>query len=490
MRTIVPLVVFGLAACGGEQPPTVDDPGAAGRCTVEQAAACSTLEACGLDGEPSCSCAAGYVEDAGICAEPCASATEPYEPVAVKFVSPDGVKPQDCSGGTREAPWSDIGQPSLQGCLEPGTDIVLLEGDYVSRDVFGGSLTVSGTAERPIRILGDPDSADPFPARIKDQVFIIGRGVTLERLDIRQTPGDNGVMVLGEHIVIRDSWVHGTGGRSGKDCIKILSQGQVDGQEIRVRDVLVENSLIEDCPEDAIDVTGARGVVYRGNTLRRAKLMQVKGGTEDVLIEDNRFEDMEFGVAGFSMSCGVYCGSPVLPLLPLDQRFVARNVVIRNNTFTRIERNAILANGWADAIVTNNTFREVGGVSFVGEDFGNDYTDEIAWEACAERDDCTPCLKRRRHCRHFTTSPRGVLFANNLIVGGRDRQVELSEGAEDVVFRSNLWTVQPTFSIGEQSFDLDDFPLDEGGIRGDEALAAGAGVEMGLCEDLTDIGAM
>lgn len=70
---------------------------------------------------------------------------------------------------------------------------------------------------------------------------------------------------------------------------------------------------------DGIDVTGARDLIYRGNHIHNARFIQVKGGTENILIENNHIHTLATGIVAYKMGCSRYCGSPIIPLLPVGQ---------------------------------------------------------------------------------------------------------------------------------------------------------------------------
>ncbi|MEM1031537.1 MAG: hypothetical protein AAGN82_14400 [Myxococcota bacterium] len=293
---------------------------------------------------------------------------------STRYLSHDGTS-KGCNGGTKANPWRRWRDATQ--CLQPGDTLLVRPGVYRSDDddIFASqSLELRGDPNLPIWVAPDEEADENGRTVTFRGTFAAhGMGYVIEGIEFVGPAADKSVIlqVPGRHIEFRDISVHGTpdpalpchegafyGGECPRrspqfDCIKILS----NSGSIRVEDISVYDSEVGFCAEDCIDVTGARGLRYEGNSFHHCRTMQVKGGTEDITIEANSFIHLWSGPAGASMSCtDRYCGSPAIPKLPLEDRFVARDVAIVNNLFVDIGRFAINASGWQDAQIAHNTF--------------------------------------------------------------------------------------------------------------------------------------
>lgn len=213
----------------------MDDPGAAQAC-LSADPTCGPLQSCGLWAEGvRCDCRPGYERVDESCISPCENDVSSGLNRQF-FISPQGTDQPGCEGGSRTNPWASLRGANAEGCLSPGTEIVLLEGEYDAQDLLnGGTLRVLGTPESPIRIIGDPQSNQPTPARVNGRIFIEARSVELARIELRMR-GDDGLLLAGEDLVVRDSFIHGSGGPGGSDCIKILGGGTLEGRAVRTLD--------------------------------------------------------------------------------------------------------------------------------------------------------------------------------------------------------------------------------------------------------------
>lgn len=505
-----------LAAACDVPPSRTSLPDAAGRgsCLPDEET-CGPRETCGhLAGEASCACRVGYEGDDGACAVPCAAPADPPPPSDLRFVGPGGVDPDDCSGGDRERPWATVKRAQEKGCLRPGMAVHLLEGRYDARELFGAALSVSGTPEAPLWIGADPDAAPARagapPVQISGAMTVTASWVVLDGLEIVQRGRDVGLTLAGDHLTLRNSFVHGeveearwAPSRGGADCVKILSEIARDGTRARTHDIHLVDNEIARCPEDAIDVTGAVDVVYRNNHIHHAAFLQVKGGTENLLVEGNHLHDLEHGFAGFGMACPEYCGSPLQPELEVQRRFVARNVTIRNNRLQRIVRHAFVANGWVDVHIENNTVADVGDSALIFDRAGFQFFDEqaLAWcDADATRG-CEPCDNvGLTACKKITFASRALSFENNIVTNVANPIVDVRASAGGHRFAHNIFQASSEPARfrdddrdlgvdeleGEANVDaeprLRDVPAGDLGLRPDSP-AIDAASELGLCTD-------
>lgn len=334
-----------------------------------------------------------------------------YMPVfsTVHYIGMNGTDQADCSGGTKTNPWATINANFTDnGCVQPGDTVYVLEGVY---DLGGFTLNVNffGSQGLPVTLAADPEATGEWPVKIIGKTFFTNHWGVVEGIEFHNFY-DEPVMVGGTHIVFKNNYVNGraidvdieNGTRTNNlyDCIKILSKGTqlINGTQtvVQVEDVQIIGNEICNCPEDAIDVTGPKDIVYRQNIIHDCWNMQVKGGTENILIEQNHIYNMRNGFMGWSMSCpNSYCGSPTIPLLPILDRFVAKNVTIQNNIIENIKGTVFAANGWKNASIFHNTiyFPQISNSSLINmSTSGFDFWDNDAISYCAANPgECQPC---------------------------------------------------------------------------------------------------
>ncbi|MEM9694059.1 MAG: hypothetical protein AAGA56_16040, partial [Myxococcota bacterium] len=352
--------------------------------------------------------------------------------------------------GSEHAPWGRWSQ--ARACLRAGDTLLIAPGVYDSgpTGVFEGqSLRLDGDGADPIWVASQVEVA---PGEEKSVTFrgtfaAHGQGYVLKGIEFVGPTGSKNVIlqIPGRHIELQDVFVHGDperdvpcpgntfeNGRCPRvepqfDGIKILSDSSLGG---RVEDISIFDSEVAFCTEDCIDVTGAKGLRYQGNAFHDCRTMQIKGGTEDVVIEANTFVHMWQGPQGASMSCqGTrdYCGSPDIVAMPVDERFVARGVRMYNNLFADIGFAVINAAGWRDVDVAHNTFmldRGLEGVIRTGS-AGFDFYDEATASACAAAPrgqvggpsfaQCDACSHSNAGCTRVDYATTGFRFRQNIV---------------------------------------------------------------------------
>jgi hypothetical protein len=103
-------------------------------------------------------------------------------------------------------------------------------------------------------------------------------------------------------------------------------------------------------------MTGAYDILIEYNILNNCQQNNIKGGTENVTIRYNIWTGGSSGFKTSAMACdGYYCGSPSIPVLPVTERFVAKNVQIYNNIFDTFYSQVFGVGGWVDSVVYHNT---------------------------------------------------------------------------------------------------------------------------------------
>ena len=258
-RTFMAGAALALSGCE-QSPDPVDDPGAFAAC-LDDSPGCAAGSVCGFrDAGVECHCRAGHTERDGGCAPACAPPPAWAPTSTLRFVGPNGETPAaDCTGGTRQRPWSSVRDAQEGGCITPGTTVRILAGTYDASALFGGELRVVGTAQAPIWIGADRDDDDGYPVIVRGQIFVTAQHLVLDGLEVVQQDPDNGIMIGGQQVTVQRSFVHGSASEQdyapggGSDCVKILGSATSDGTETRTIGIRIIDNEIARCPEDAID---------------------------------------------------------------------------------------------------------------------------------------------------------------------------------------------------------------------------------------------
>lgn len=354
----------------------------------------------------------------------------------------DGSDQPDCRGGARSAPWRSLRDQARRGCIGPGTRVVFLPGVYrAASDVFDGRINLTGTAAQPVFVTADPQARGEWPVRFQG-TFVISHAehLVIDGIDfVREQRGQDVLAIGANHVTVRASRIRGLPGdfdprRVGPgDCVKIA------GGDKDVHDVTLVGNQIHDCPQDAIDITGRRHIVVRNNVIRDAWFFQIKGGAEDVIVDGNTLSSMRYGITGNGMDCtksGIYCGSPLLPGMPVDERFQARNVQITNNSIRDIARGrAVDFTGWTDVTIARNAITngnlEGGAVMGARARVVSVFTDSLAGAYCAAGSDrCSTCRMRGGgDCWRIRLPARRVRIQENVIEAATPLVLEVEDGA-------------------------------------------------------------
>jgi hypothetical protein len=185
---------------------------------------------------------------------------------------------------------------SLRAAVEratPGTAIVLHEGSYD----YVWLTNVRGTADAPIWIGGAPGEKRPVFDGARGGIHIArAQYLVLHDIEVTGNP-TNGINIdddgdvddpdAARFIVIRNVYIHDIGGDGNQDCLKLSG----------VNDVVVVGGEFARCGGQSagsgIDMVGCHRGVIADSTFRdlNGSGVQVKGGSEDVLIIGNRIEN-------------------------------------------------------------------------------------------------------------------------------------------------------------------------------------------------------
>lgn len=323
-----------------------------------------------------------------------------------------------CESGTSPAQaWRSLAVQYTQGCIEPGDTVIFLAGTYPALSpVFfmnRGRIHVEGVPGKPVTLKAEAVSGVPHPVRFSGE-FLIGRsayliidGIEFTRAGVAGSAPDSteNILSLGDahDIVLRNVAIHGYANdhcQNGTTCseTKLKDCVKIDGGLAHTDFINIEKSKIYDCREDSIDITGRRGITLRNNEIYNARQIQIKGGAENIVLDNNDIHHLRYGVVSGGMDCtndavvgNDYCGSPDLVSLPAEERFQARNVIIKNNTLRSLELGpAVNPSGWQNVFIHDNRVIEgnngPGALIEIRADFGwgiSAYFDSIALSYCS-----------------------------------------------------------------------------------------------------------
>ena len=301
----------------------------------------------------------------------------------------------------------------------PGSRIELEPGEYTGGLHLAG---LQGTAAKPIVIAArDPKKrpvirggmsglqvSDPAHLVLQDLILVgaRGNGLNIDDGGTLDTPA--------HHVTLRRIAVRDVGPAGNRDGIKLSG----------VQDLVLEDCVVERWGDagSAVDMVGCRRVVITGCTFRhkphmtRGSGIQAKGGSEDILIRGNRFENAGArGVnAGGSTGFEFFRPSITGRAGPLAE---ARSIRVLGNTF--------LGGGAA--------------VAFVGVDGA-----KVAWNTIYRPARWAFRILQETRDKRFVPSRRGVIKAN-LIVFESDAWSEggVNVGAgtapDTFTFTGNAW---------------------------------------------------
>ncbi len=367
-------------------------------------------------------------------------AHDPAYPVEL-WVSPNG---DDANNGTQSEPFATLGHAASQ--TVQGTRIHLMEGTYSGGTHIGN---FQGSAEAPIAIVGEDGAVidgGNTGLQLSDPSYVI-----LENLTIRNA-AQNGLNIddggsfdtPAHHVVLRNITVEDVGSGGNEDCIKLSG----------VDDFWVLDSDVSACTGQGIDMVGCHDGVISGNYIhdKPSSGIQAKGGTADVLIHGNRFEN----VTGRGVNAG---GSTGLDYFrPQDAPFEGARIRTVANIFENVgaESGAPIAFVGCDACVfAHNTVIEP-----------QTWVARILQETTGDR---------------FVPSRDG-LFVNNIVVfnladlrNGVFVNVGPNTAPETFTFANNLWYALDDSSFGGPTFSGGIPPAQDSIVQQDPGFADRAG---------------
>lgn len=353
-------------------------------------------------------------------------------PSKTYFISKYGSEYKTCQSGEGYQ-WKTL--KKLKTCLNPGDTVIFKEGKYSDNELSNGDLGINkvSTSKTPVYIKSESIPGNPWPVKLYGDGFniTIGGAIDISGIEFeKKNNSSRSLIAIGiNNVSISNSLIHGDVLKLD-DLIKNPSMRKFDcifapANKNDVSNIIIKNNIIKNCTQDAIDLPGSKNVTITGNDISRSMQIQIKGGAENILINNNNIYETVFGVVGGTMKCSFYCGAPGIPQMPVENRFNAKNVVISNNVFSNIAGNWIVNfTGWVDSIIDNNEINQLIPTSkqeiFASKNWSSQFFDDKAIEYCKiNADDCESCQvmpsNKNTKCVSIIFQAKNVLIKNNYV---------------------------------------------------------------------------
>ncbi len=249
--------------------------------------------------------------------------------------------------GTRERPFATIGAALRQAA--PGVRINVAAGVY---GPIGSFANVRGTAQAPVAVVAAGEvvidgAGKGMGLHLSNPRYLVLEGLTVRNAWPHGISIDDGDMfdTPAQHLVLRRLRFHDIGNGGNNDCLKLSG----------VADFQVVESEFQGCDEgEAIDMVGAHRGLISGNYFHDMPRIAVgtKGGSSDVLIHGNRFEDI--GMRG--VTAGGHTN--LAYFRPQDASHEATGIRVVSNVFLRTGDAAIVFAGCEGCLAAHNTIVE------------------------------------------------------------------------------------------------------------------------------------
>jgi concanavalin A-like lectin/glucanase superfamily protein len=246
-----------------------------------------------------------------------------------------------------------------------GGDTIIIKPGVYDQDEIGKNWDFNGSDAARITVRGEAD--DHFSVTLEGFYTIKGDGADIRYIKFASAGIDPGaavgiISIGASYITIADCFITGLDSDYGStvnpfDGIKIIGKTYND-YSVRPQNIIVSHCLIKNCPEDAIDNTGAKDVKYLDNIITRCGKIQIKGGAENVYVERNKiYKTSQGGIFGGGMDTpDTYTGNAEMPFItPVIDRFGGRNINIMNNVIFDATSQFVKIT-WEDSKIINNTF--------------------------------------------------------------------------------------------------------------------------------------
>jgi hypothetical protein len=394
------------------------------------------------------------------------------------YISANGTDTSDCNGGTKNNPWKSWDK--AQACAQPGSTVYFMAGTY--SDFAGSSnkqIRFQGTSSYPIEIKPAPGAEGRV--YFSRAIEIYGEHGVVSGIDINANSTTAiAVTTYGNNIVLVQNKIHGA---KRYACVKIVRGAN---------SVSVIENEVYDCGTDPNSTTNrgvalsttANGTVFRGNQVHHAYgAIQVKGGATDILIENNRIYALPVtpnAMYNRSVIYGSGMGSdsdpnPELgnldmhdPSVPIEERYQAKNVMIRNNLIYNTDGYAaIAAGGWVNYQIYNNTIlNHSGNMVFYVTSEPWEFFDSTALDYCKTHS-CYKCpyYSGSKTCVQIYLPSKNGEIRNNIVHTPQSRLLTIDQRNSTGFSSSNNLFYRPdlnnqtddTFSLNGARYSLAEF---------------------------------
>lgn len=373
----------------------------------------------------------------------------PVSAASTYYLAPSGSDPSSCSGGTTSSPWKSWRK--VKECASAGATIYLMPGNYTLSSAFNNSSRVdfNGQSGSPITLQAQPGK--------EREVFVYGPfefygsyGV-IRNLDINVNTNSTGISIYANNFTMISNKIHDS---SRFRCVNIFYPAnniRIDSNEVYNCGLSNPNGMGE-----GLEVTGGVNVTLIGNRIHDVLSgIEIKLGAKDIVIENNYIYNVAqtgiFGSAGTCGSSSCY-GNRDLFGLPVTERYMAKNVMVRNNIIANVRSWAFIQpKGWVDYQIYNNTFYNSQG--YAGVEISSTYwemNDGIALGS-GQGTACGPGAVNP--CRRLPIHSKNGVFKNNIFVNWNGTLMELGLGeTSGLTMDNNLYFKSDFSSAANNTF--------------------------------------
>jgi PKD repeat protein len=262
------------------------------------------------------------------------------------FVAPYPTGNDDTGDGSAAAPFASIAHALMLYKTQAGTRINVRSGTY---GAIGHIANIQGTSLNPVAIVADGeviiDAAESGNGmHISDARYLVIEGLTFQNTGVHGLSIDDygDYSTPTQFVLLRNAHFRDIGSGGNNDCLKMSG----------VDNFYITGSEFEECNAgEAIDMVGCHQGVITGNYFHNVAHngVQTKGGSADVLIHGNRFEDIPWRAvnAGGSTESAYF--------RPLNASYEGARIQIVANTFLRTGSAPVAFVGCDNCVFANNT---------------------------------------------------------------------------------------------------------------------------------------
>jgi len=263
------------------------------------------------------------------------------------YVAPPPTGSDSGGNGSLAAPFATIGHAFTMA--EEGSRIRVQAGTYGAVGALSG---IQGTETNPIAIVADGDviidaGNSGSGLHLSNASYIVIQGITFQNTSMHGMNIDDGGDYVSptHHVVLRDLTFRNIGNGGNNDCLKMSG----------VDEFYVTGCEIQECNRgEAIDMVGCHNGVITDNYIHDViqNGVQTKGGSADIQIYGNRFED----IPQRAINAGGSTGAPYFR--PQNATYEAERIQMVANTFLRTGSAPVAFVGCNTCVFANNTIIE------------------------------------------------------------------------------------------------------------------------------------